>query len=246
MQISRRNVLKMAGGAALGVVAAPALTGSKAMAAGPVRTAAVPGVLPESGELLGTASCVRLWGTKTVRVPKLVNGKIRKVRVKVPKVKNVRYGMEEAVVNTGSLGVVHDGYLPGGFGISKHINIFGHRTTHGGPMRKLNLLKAGDIIDICGSRYEVLDSGRTVEAYIWATDPVTHAVLWGKDKRGRRKRIRERQNVTGILNDRDADFAAIDCRLSFIACSKQNKKPTDTDYRLIVHAKYIGPTPAPV
>ena len=244
MQVSRRNMLKMAGGAALGIVAAPALAGGKAQAAA-MRPATVPGVLPVSGELLGTATCVRLWGTRTIRVKKLVNGRLRSVRVKVPKVKNVRYGMTDAVVNTGALGVVADGYLPGGFGISNHINIFGHRTTHGGPMRYLHKMRAGDIIDINGSRYEVLDAGRTVEAYIWATHPVTGAVLWERRK-GRRKRVRARQNVEGILNDRDADFAAVGPRISLIGCSKQNKLPTDTDYRLIVHAKYIGPTPVPV
>ena len=244
MQISRRNVLKMAGGAALGIVAAPALTGGKAQAAA-VRPATVPAVLPVSGDLLGTATCVRLWGTKTIRVKQLVNGRLRSVRVKVPKAKDVRYGMADTVVNTGALGVVADGYLPGGFGISNHINIFGHRTTHGGPMRKLNLLKAGDLIDIGGSQYEVLDAGRTVEAYIWATDPITGAVLWERRK-GRRKRVRARQNVEGILNDRDADFASVGPRISLIGCSKQNRLPTDTDYRLIVHAKYIGPTPVPV
>lgn len=239
MQISRRNVLKMAGAAVLGAAAAPTL------AAGTAEAAGTSGPPP-----LGTMYIQRLWGTKWVRVKRLVRGRMRTVRIKVPATRPVYMGTGTSSINRG-LGVLGDSSPIGSGG---HSWIFGHRTSHGGPLRNLHKLVAGDIIDVLGYRYQVLAPGETVDAYIWQRDPVTNAVLYsGRGSRRRPKRAlvwnstlskwQEQSNNEGVLRDPEEIFGPLGGSLSLIACSKQNRLPTNTDFRLVVHSKLLGPVP---
>lgn len=238
MQVSRRSVLKMTGAAALGAVAAPALAAGTAEATTPV--------VPPMGDIY----VARLWGLKTVRVKRLVGGRLRSVKVKVPATKSLFRGTGASSINHG-LGLLGDSDPIGSDG---HSWIFGHRTTHGGPLRNLHKLVAGDFIDVLGYRYVVLAPGTTVDAYIWQRDPITDAVL--TYRRGRvikNKRLQRYDDVAkvwvdvpnnaGVLRDPELDFGPLGGRLSLIACSKQNRLPTNTDYRLIVHAQLQGPVP---
>lgn len=239
MQISRRNVLKMAGAAVLGAAAAPTLAAGTAEAAG---TSGPPPV--------GTMYVQKLWGTKWVKVKRLVRGRMRTVRVKVPATRPVFKGTGSSSINRG-LGVLGDSSPLGSGG---HAWIFGHRTSHGGPFRNLHKLVAGDIIDVLGYQYQVLAPGTTVDAYIWQRDPVTNAVLYsGRGSRRRPKRAlvwnstlskwQEQSNNEGVLQDPEETFGPLGGSLSLIACSKQTRLPTSTDFRLIVHSKLLGPVP---
>jgi len=239
MQVSRRSVLKMAGAAALGAVAAPALAAGTAEATAPV--------IPS----MGTMYVAKLWGLKTVKVKRLVSGRLRTVRVKVPATRNLFRGTGPSSINNG-LGLLGDSDPIGSTG---HSWIFGHRTTHGGPLRNLHKLVAGDTIDVLGYRYIVLAPGKTVDAYIWQRDPVTDAVLYsGRGSRRRPKRAKrydainnvwvEISNNEGVLRDPQLDYEQpLGGRLSLIGCSKQNRLPTSTDFRLVVHAQLQGPVP---
>ena len=243
MQISRRNVLKMAGAAALGAAAAPALAAGTAEAAG---TSGPPPV--------GTMYVQKLWGMKWIKVRERSRGRMRTVRIKVPATRPVFRGTGSSSINRG-LGVLGDSSPIGSVG---HAWIFGHRTSHGGPFRNLHKLVAGDIIDVLGFRYQVLAAGTTVDAYIWQRHPITNAILtYGRGRRKKNKRALRLNAVTGKMEQwtnnegvlrppSEETFGPIAGSLSLITCSQQNRLPTNTDFRLIVHSKLLGPVLPPV
>jgi hypothetical protein len=193
----------------------------------------------------------KLWGLKTVKVKRFVGGRWRKAKIKVPATKSLFRGTGPKSINHG-LGLLGDSDP---IGTSGHSWIFGHRTTHGGPLRNLNKLVAGDTIDVLGYRYIVLAPGTTVDAYIWQRDPITDAVL--TYRRGRvikNKRLQRYDDLAkvwvdvpnneGVLRNPEEIFQRpLSGSLSLIACSKKDRTPTNTDYRLIVHAELQGPVP---
>ena len=90
--------------------------------------------------------------------------------------------------------------------------LFGHRTHAGGPLRNAHRLRVGDRI--------VLTSGGTTQAYVVSVKPfvihsgdVSSVVTWG---------------------DNSGSF------LTLVACSKANRLPTSTKYRLLVRAHALS------
>ena len=86
--------------------------------------------------------------------------------------------------------------------------LFGHRTAHGGPLNKIHTMKRGD-------QFNVVFKGQpfvytvTEEGTVITSKDFAKLLNWGNP------------NQKG---------------LTFVACTKQNKLPTDTRWRLIVRA----------
>ena len=59
--------------------------------------------------------------------------------------------------------------------------------------------------------------------------------------------MEQRTNNEGVLRPPSEEtFGPIAGSLSLITCSQQNRLPTNTDFRLIVHSKLLGPVLPPV
>lgn len=86
--------------------------------------------------------------------------------------------------------------------------LFGHRTAHGGPLNKIHLMKRGD-------QFTVVFKGQTYSYSV--TEEGT--VITSKD-------------FAKLLNWGNPNQRG----LTFVACTKTNKMPTDTRWRLIVRA----------
>jgi sortase (surface protein transpeptidase) len=119
-------------------------------------------------------------------------------------VRQVLEGVSDPIVNTG-----HIGHWPGtGFaGEQSHMVLFGHRTEHGGPLRELHLLGAGDRLHI-----DTRDGRRFTYEY--------------------RSRHITGQGAEEIYNAglHDGTLPSVE----IVACSQPNELPTNTKYRLIL------------
>ncbi|CAN5448765.1 hypothetical protein BH10ACT2_BH10ACT2_21020 [soil metagenome] len=106
------------------------------------------------------------------------------------------------------------GWWPGSAypGIGGNFTVFGHRTQHGGPFRKLNYVKAGDLITVEG------DHRKSVYQ---VTGP------WV---------------IVAAGNVQDYVGPGGYTRITLIACTKTNGQPTSTSYRLIVTAYLVSYT----
>lgn len=92
--------------------------------------------------------------------------------------------------------------------------LFGHRTAAGGPLRNSHRLVVGDSITLTVGEESL--TYRVVEApFVVPKNDLVSVALWGDD------------TVP---------------RLSIVSCSKANKKPTSTAYRLVVRAEANVPT----
>jgi LPXTG-site transpeptidase (sortase) family protein len=187
LRFTRRDALKAGAAAIAGAAVLPALATSA--------EAAAPKILP-----IGTASIVRLWGTKTVKV----NG----VKVKVPNTKPIYIGTDTKVLNKGGLCNWVGTAAPLTIG---NCVFFGHRTTHGGLLRKLNTMVVGDEI--------IVTIGTQSKKYRVVEPPL---VVGGKDS-------------DSVLRWGPTDKANV----TLVSCTKPNKQPTSTKFRLLVRATEV-------
>lgn len=139
--------------------------------------------------VLGQVSSVRLWS----RRPTTKGGGGARV---------IYDGETLAVLNLGGLGRLRGTALPNALG---HCVLAGHRTSHGGPLRRTHTLVVGDTITVVGSgltkTYRLVEPQTIVDA----ADRKT-VVHWG-----------------------DPSMSS----LTLVACSKRNHLPTDVRFRLI-------------
>jgi len=187
--LDRRTLLggavALLGGAAIG----SALLGDRADAAIPT---------------VGSLAVPQLWGYKNVRQPDPIK-KGKFIYVKVPNTKPMYEGTAVPTLNTGGLCHWEGTPVPGQKGNSV---LFGHRTSHGGPLLKLHTMKVGDRFTVTYQGapyvYTVTEAGSVI-----GSKDFSKLLSWGSPtKRG----------------------------LTFVACTKPNKQPTDTRYRLIVRS----------
>lgn len=218
MEISRRNVLKVFGATAVGTIAAGTVGIGEASAASPK---------------IGEAYIARLWGTKASRRKIVGSSPARYETVRVPVIKNVYRGTSNSSLNRG-LGLWPDSAVAGTDG---HTVIFGHRTSHGGPMRNAHKLK-GEVDDM-----------RTATKQPWYDGPADVILLNGFQY------VVERVHVLSARPRNAADNAVIlsypsdlpgasGGRLSLIACTNPKGLPTGTRHRIVVRARLVGPVPA--
>lgn len=131
MEVSRRSAIQLVGATALGLVATDVLLDGRAEAA----------PHPESVTPATTKTTApKPAGLGTVSIPKL------------GLTKPVYSGTSQKVLNKGGFGHWVGSAKPGAVG---HCVLFAHRTSAGGPMRRANILKAGDIVNANGTKYTV-------------------------------------------------------------------------------------------
>ena len=94
-------------------------------------------------------------------------------KMRIPKLhvaKTIYHGTSNQVLNRGGFGLWVGSAAPGHVG---HSIVFGHRTSAGGPLRRLNALRPGDLVIAGGKTYTVRKS-----EIISGTD-VTRALSYG-------------------------------------------------------------------
>jgi len=98
---------------------------------------------------LGVAGAELLFGGSVAEAaPGLGSVAIPRIRL----VRPVYSGTSQKVLNKGGFGHWIGSAKPGTNG---HCVLFAHRTSAGGPLRKANLLKAGDVVTANGVKYTV-------------------------------------------------------------------------------------------
>jgi hypothetical protein len=196
MKISRRKAIQLAGAT---VASATAVQ--------------VAGISPADAlpKRVGTIYVARLWGKKWVYRRDPVTR--RYVRVRVNNTKGMYRGTSNASLNVG-IGVWPDSAAPGSDG---HLILFGHRTSHGGPMNRAHYLRPGIDEIVVNNFVYVVEKVHVVTAR-----PAMNALTYPADLPG-----------------------ASGPRLSIVTCSLPNGKPTGTKHRLVVRAKLKPPPEEP-
>jgi LPXTG-site transpeptidase (sortase) family protein len=191
LRIGRRRLLKSA--------AAVAIVGPAVAVVGDSQPA-------EAASAIGTVSASRLWGTRSVA--QKTPDSPRPTYVRVAQTKRLYEGTEKSTLNKG--GLCH---WPGTPKLFENGNcvLFGHRTSAGGPLRKLNQMRVGDLLTFTVG-------ARTVTYRV----TVAPRVIGGND-------------FFSVVDYGDGTSPA----LTLVACSKKNKLPTSTKYRLIVRAEAV-------
>jgi sortase A len=116
------------------------------------------------------------------------------------------------VLNYGGLGHLAGTPLPNQLG---NAVLPGHRTSHGGPLRKLHTMVPGDTIVVATTDGLVKTYQMSEPSFIVAAADRATVVNWG-----------------------DPSVSSI----TLVACSKRNKLPTDVRFRLV--ARFVEVPPA--
>jgi hypothetical protein len=136
---------------------------------------------------IGQISSQQLWGVRRGRVGARL----------------VYDGETIKILNLGGLGHLAGTPLPNQLG---NCVLPGHRTSHGGPLRKLHTLVPGDTIVVASADGQVKTYQMSEPSFIVAAADRPTVVNWG-----------------------DPSVSS----LTLVACSKQNHLPTDVRFRLV-------------
>jgi LPXTG-site transpeptidase (sortase) family protein len=136
--VDRRQVLKLGAGAAAAATAVALVPTGSASAAPSAPSRAVPAQTKKS---IGTAGFERLWGASFKTQTQIVNGKRKRVRVKVLRTRAVWEGTDTKTLDKGGLCHWLGTAPPLANG---NCVLFGHRTKARGLLRNVHRVKSND------------------------------------------------------------------------------------------------------